>query len=266
MKMKHIFMITALMFFAGCKTTEPYIFYNCSSDFQPSHNTKFLLIPSSNLTNALKKYSTFGEALKAGDPTATKKSPKDLEIEAYIMAALMSRGWLPLHSQTTDSELEMAFNSGNLLYIVWDFEQHFHNTEKQVFSPVYGQNGSNTYTSGTVNATSFGANYNQNTYSIPTYGITGYDSNSVKEIKSYHKLQIAAQRVPDNGSFELTVVRWNEPNVGYLRSVATMMSSCYDLIGDRTSGESIEISADPYSQDTENFIMRGELVYNEMKQ
>ena len=255
-------MITVLIYFVGCETTNSYISYQSSSDFQPSENTKYLLVPLSNVNETLKKYSTWMEAVYAGDPIATKKSAKDVEIESYITASLANRGWELATNESVD--FEMAYASGNLLMIIWDFTEHFNTSEKQVSSPVYGQTGNNTYTSGTVNTTGFGANYSQNTYSTPTYGITGYDKRSVEYTTSHHRLQIGGMRLPDkgNGSFEFTAVRQNKPNVGYLRSIATILSSCNNFIGERSAGEIIRVNADPYGQGTENLIATGELVYN----
>jgi hypothetical protein len=235
--------------------------YGGSSDFQSSRNTKFLLVPSSTVKSTLKKYSTWAEGVHAGDPIASKKSAKDIEIESYITASLSDRGWTLASSDFDDDD---AIAGGNLILIVWDFSEHFIAADKQVSSPVFGQTGSNTYTSGTVNTTGFGANYNQNTYSVPTYGITGYNSRTVKETVSYHRLQLSGMSLPTaaNGSFEFTAVRENNPSVGYLRSVATIMSSCNEAIGERTAGEMITVNADPYGQDVETLISWGELVYD----
>ena len=155
------------------------------------------------------------------------------------------------------------FDSGNLLMIVWDFTEHFITADKQVSSPVFGQTGSNTYTTGTVNTTGFGAKYNQNTYSVPTYGITGYNRSTVKETVPYHRLHLEGVRIPTEtkDTFEFTAVRQNNPSVGYLRSIATILSSCYEAIGERTAGETITVNADPYGQDVETLISWGELVY-----
>ena len=261
MKLRIIVMITVLVYLSGCKTTDSSIMYEGSSDFQSSHNTKFLLVPSSTVKSTLKKYSTWAEGVHAGDPIASKKSAKDIEIESYIMVSLANRGWFPATNDFNDAD---AVTSGSLLMIVWDFTEHFNTANKQVSSPVFGQTGSNTYTSGTVNTSGSGANYNQNTYSVPTYGITGYNSSTVKETVSYHKLHLSGVSLPTaaNGSFEFTAVRQNNPSVGYLRSVATILSSCYDAIGERTAGEIITVSADPYGEDVENLISFGEKVYD----